>query len=137
MSRTSTCKRADSLILREVKERQVRLESGRRTPASQARTAALRGCAPRSRCPSRWWPDWKAELDPQEVEDRRSSSLNYISSGVTPWADRLKLEHGTRHVCLGLKRLTVVTGSDEGVADTAPAVHRRLHGEPRHPENEA
>jgi hypothetical protein len=59
----------------------------------------------------------EAELDPQEVEDRLSHSLNYISSDMTQWADRLKLEHGTRHVRLDLKRLTVVTDSDEGVAE--------------------
>lgn len=35
---------------------------------------------------------------------------------MTQWADRLRLEHGTRHVRLDLKRLTVVTDSDEGVA---------------------
>ncbi|MGW6523978.1 DUF3732 domain-containing protein [Streptomyces sp. NPDC054962] len=59
----------------------------------------------------------EAELDPQEVEDRLSHSLNYISSDMTQWADRLKLEHGSRHVRLDLKRLTVVTDSDEGVAE--------------------
>jgi hypothetical protein len=59
----------------------------------------------------------EAELDPQEVEDRLSHSLNYISSDMTQWADRLKLEHGKRHVRLDLKRLTVVTDSDDGVAE--------------------
>ena len=36
---------------------------------------------------------------------------------MTRWADDLKLEHGRRLVRLDLKRLTVVTDSDEGVAE--------------------
>ncbi|ARH89028.1 DUF3732 domain-containing protein [Streptomyces sp. MOE7] len=59
----------------------------------------------------------EAELDPQELEDRLSHSLNYLSSDMTQWADRLKLEHGRRHVRLDLKRLTVVTDTDDGVAE--------------------
>lgn len=57
------------------------------------------------------------ELDPQETEDRLAHSLNYLSSDMTAWADQLKLEHGRRHVRLDLKRLTVVTDSDDGVAE--------------------
>lgn len=59
----------------------------------------------------------EAELDSQDSDDRLTHSLNYLSADMTRWADDLKLEHGRRLVRLDLKRLTVVTDSDEGVAE--------------------
>lgn len=59
----------------------------------------------------------EAELDPQESEDRLGYSLSYISSDMTRWARGLRLEHGNRHVRLDLRRLTVVTDADDGVAE--------------------
>ena len=56
----------------------------------------------------------ETELDPDEEREQLTSRLRHVSHDMTRWAERLNLEHHRGEVRLDLRRLTVVTDTEQG-----------------------